>query len=88
MQLEASTAASLGSWDTTGKYGKQLVEDSCAIMGMNNTHTSEFPEVVWAPGRTPEEVAACMRRIAEKGKLCMATRISPEVWPCTPYTYS
>eukprot|EP00240_Pyramimonas_obovata_P012777 CAMPEP_0118946228 /NCGR_PEP_ID=MMETSP1169-20130426/43850_1 /TAXON_ID=36882 /ORGANISM="Pyramimonas obovata, Strain CCMP722" /LENGTH=258 /DNA_ID=CAMNT_0006892147 /DNA_START=161 /DNA_END=934 /DNA_ORIENTATION=+ len=78
--LEASTAAALGGWDNSGKNGEQLVEDSCAIMGLSNTQTSEFPEVVWAPGKTPEEVAACMRRIVEKGKLCMATRISPEVF--------
>lgn len=42
-----------------------------------------FPEVVWGPGKTPEQLVRIMTALAEQGdaqSVVMATRIAPEVY--------
>lgn len=39
-----------------------------------------FPEVVWGPGKTPEQIAAILGRLVEKNPVAMATRVEPEVY--------
>ena len=41
-----------------------------------------FPEVIWGPGKSPEQLVAIMTRLAETEALVVATRITPEV--CLP----
>lgn len=38
-----------------------------------------FPEVVSGNGKSPEQIAAIMRQLAQNEQLVMATRISPQV---------
>ena len=38
-----------------------------------------FPEVVSGAGKTPEQIAAIMRQLAQTEQLVLATRISPQV---------
>ena len=38
-----------------------------------------FPEVVYCPGKTAEQIAAIMQRLAEKSDRVLATRCAPEV---------
>jgi len=38
-----------------------------------------FPEVIWGPGKTPEQIAQIMTAMAQKNAVVMATRIEPEV---------
>lgn len=37
-----------------------------------------FPEVVFAPGKTPATVVGVFERLAAQGQDCLATRVSPE----------
>ncbi|MDJ1183226.1 nickel pincer cofactor biosynthesis protein LarB [Roseofilum casamattae] len=41
-----------------------------------------FPEVVWGPGKTPEQIAEIMQRLHDRrqGGVVMATRIEPDVY--------
>jgi hypothetical protein len=39
-----------------------------------------FPEAVYAPGKSPEQVAALMKRLVEHGQTALATRASREVY--------
>ncbi len=38
-----------------------------------------FPEVIWGPGKTPEQIAQIMEVMAAKNPVVMATRIEPTV---------
>lgn len=38
------------------------------------------PEVIFCPGKAPEEIVEIMRRLYEKNGRVMATRASPQVW--------
>lgn len=38
-----------------------------------------FPEVVWGPGKTPDQIARIMAALAQHNPVVMATRIDPEV---------
>lgn len=39
-----------------------------------------FPEVVWGPGKTPEQIAEILLRLRERNAVAMATRIAPEIF--------
>lgn len=39
-----------------------------------------FPEVVWGPGKTPEQIASILQTLRERAPVAMATRIEPEVY--------
>ncbi len=39
-----------------------------------------FPEVVWGPGKTPEQIALILEKLAQQHPVALATRIDPEVW--------
>lgn len=39
-----------------------------------------FPEVVWGPGKTPEQIVRIMQAMRQRNPVVMATRIEPEVY--------
>ncbi len=39
-----------------------------------------FPEAIWGQHKTPVQIAAIMRHLAEQHRLALATRISPEAY--------
>jgi pyridinium-3,5-biscarboxylic acid mononucleotide synthase len=39
-----------------------------------------FPEVIWGPGKTPEQIAQIMESMRDRNPTVMATRIEPEVF--------
>jgi NCAIR mutase (PurE)-related protein len=39
-----------------------------------------FPEVIWGPGKTPDQIAHIMAAMSQRNSVVMATRISPEVY--------
>ena len=43
-----------------------------------------FPEVVLGEGKTPEQIAAILRKMGSNDQVAMATRVAPEV--CTSAT--
>ncbi|WP_244348449.1 nickel pincer cofactor biosynthesis protein LarB [Thermostichus vulcanus] len=38
-----------------------------------------FPEAVWGPGKTPEQIAQIMEQLHQRGSLALATRIEAQV---------
>lgn len=39
-----------------------------------------FPEAIWGPGKTPEQIAALLDRLRETEPVALATRITPDVY--------
>ena len=39
-----------------------------------------FPEVIWGPGKTPEQIAQIMAAMRHRSPVVMATRIEPDVY--------
>ncbi|MFB2897709.1 nickel pincer cofactor biosynthesis protein LarB [Aerosakkonemataceae cyanobacterium BLCC-F50] len=39
-----------------------------------------FPEVIWGPGKTPDQIAQIFQAMRQKNPVVMATRITPEVY--------
>ena len=39
-----------------------------------------FPEVIWGPGKTPEQIAQIMEVMRQRNPVVMATRIEPAVY--------
>ncbi|HEY9698114.1 MAG TPA: nickel pincer cofactor biosynthesis protein LarB [Trichocoleus sp.] len=39
-----------------------------------------FPEVIWGPGKTPEQIVQIMQKMRRRNPVVMATRIEPEVY--------
>ncbi|MDJ0696132.1 nickel pincer cofactor biosynthesis protein LarB [Mastigocoleus sp. MO_188.B34] len=39
-----------------------------------------FPEVIWGPGKTPEQIAQIMEVMRQRNEVVMATRITPDVY--------
>ncbi|MDJ0716978.1 MAG: nickel pincer cofactor biosynthesis protein LarB [Prochloraceae cyanobacterium] len=39
-----------------------------------------FPEAIWGPGKTAEQIAAIMRATQKRSPVVMATRIEPEIY--------
>ncbi|QIZ71749.1 nickel pincer cofactor biosynthesis protein LarB [Oxynema aestuarii] len=39
-----------------------------------------FPEVIWGPGKTPDQIAEIMEVMRQRNPVVMATRIAPEVY--------
>jgi NCAIR mutase (PurE)-related protein len=39
-----------------------------------------FPEVIWGPGKTPEQILQILQSLRQRNPVVMATRIEPEVY--------
>ncbi|NMG18714.1 nickel pincer cofactor biosynthesis protein LarB [Brasilonema bromeliae] len=39
-----------------------------------------FPEVIWGPGKTPDQIAQIMEAMRQRNSVVMATRIEPDVF--------
>jgi len=46
----------------------------------HRTLRTGFPEVIWGPGKTPEQIAEIMEAMRLRNPVVMATRIEPEVF--------
>ena len=54
--------------------GYQQVGDFAAVDAWRAQRTG-FPEVVWAPGKTPEQIAAILKQLASNDRLALASRV-------------
>ncbi|MDV2999549.1 MAG: Pyridinium-3,5-biscarboxylic acid mononucleotide synthase [Chroococcopsis gigantea SAG 12.99] len=54
------------------------IEDFAKIDHHRQLRTG-FPEVVWGPGKTPEQIIHIMEALGQKNSVVMATRIEPDV---------
>ncbi|MDJ0514999.1 MAG: nickel pincer cofactor biosynthesis protein LarB [Trichodesmium sp. MO_231.B1] len=57
----------------------EKVEDFAKIDHHRNIRTG-FPEVIWGPGKKPEQIIKIMEVMRAKNPIVMATRIEPEVY--------
>lgn len=55
------------------------VADFAKIDHHRNLRTG-FPEVIWGPGKTPDQIAQIMEVMRQRHPVVMATRIEPEVY--------
>lgn len=46
----------------------------------HRTLRTGFPEVIWGPGKTPEQIAGIMEAMRSRNPIVMATRIEPTVY--------
>ncbi|MEP0751129.1 nickel pincer cofactor biosynthesis protein LarB [Trichocoleus sp. Lan] len=46
----------------------------------HRTLRTGFPEVIWGPGKTPEQIAGIMEAMRSRNPIVMATRIEPAVY--------
>ncbi|XHX80221.1 MAG: nickel pincer cofactor biosynthesis protein LarB [Stenomitos frigidus ULC029] len=57
----------------------ETVEDFARIDHHRAIRTG-FPEVIWGPGKTPDQIAQIMEVMRDRTAVVMATRIEPEVY--------
>ena len=51
-----------------------------AKLDLGRTARTGLPEVVWGPGKTPEQIAKIMLALRDRQSAVMATRVDPEVY--------
>lgn len=55
------------------------IEDFAKIDNHRSLRTG-FPEVIWGPGKTPEQITQIIRTMRQRNPVVMATRIEPDVY--------
>lgn len=54
--------------------------DDFAKIDHHRSLRTGFPEVIWGPGKTPEQIVQIIMRLRQHNPVVMATRIEPEVY--------
>lgn len=54
--------------------------DDFANVDHHRSLRTGFPEVIWGPGKTPEQIVKIMQTMRDRAPVVMATRIEPEVY--------
>lgn len=62
------------------KYLTYEPVDDFARIDHHRTLRTGFPEVIWGPGKTPEQIARIMEVMRRNTPVVMATRIEPQVY--------
>jgi len=62
------------------KYLTYEPVDNFARIDHHRTLRTGFPEVIWGPGKTPEQIARIMETMRQQTPIVMATRIEAEVY--------
>lgn len=79
--LDAVAAGDVSVRDATARIKRLDVEDlGFARLDHHRTLRRGFPEVIYSPGKTPEQVAAIAERMAAAGHTVLATRCSAEAF--------
>lgn len=60
-------------------FAYEPVEDFAKIDHHRRLRTG-FPEVIWGPGKTPDQIAQIMEVMRSRNSVVMATRITPDVY--------
>lgn len=55
------------------------LEDYATLEATSQTRTG-LPEVVWGPGKTPDQVASIMQALVQHQRVAIATRVEPEMY--------
>ncbi|MFM7369686.1 MAG: nickel pincer cofactor biosynthesis protein LarB, partial [Sphaerospermopsis kisseleviana] len=81
--LLESVANGTISPDTAFESLKDLAYESVGEFAKIDHHRhlrTGFPEVIWGPGKTPEQIAQIMEVMRHRTSVVMATRIQPDVY--------
>jgi hypothetical protein len=80
--LEAVAAGNLSPTDALDKLKHFTYEPvgNFAKIDHHRTLRTGFPEVIWGPGKTPEQIAQIMEAMRLRNPVVMATRIEPDVF--------
>ncbi|NJP10810.1 MAG: nickel pincer cofactor biosynthesis protein LarB [Leptolyngbyaceae cyanobacterium RU_5_1] len=62
------------------KYLNFETVDDFARIDHHRALRTGFPEVIWGPGKTPEQIARIMEVMRDRAPVVMATRIEPDVY--------
>lgn len=62
------------------KYLNYEPVDDFAKIDHHRALRTGFPEVIWGPGKTPDQIAQIMRVMRDRAEVVMATRIESEVY--------
>ena len=62
------------------KYLTYEPVDDFAHIDHHRALRTGFPEVIWGPGKTPDQIAQIMEVMRDRASVVMATRIEPEVY--------
>jgi len=62
------------------KYLAYEPVDDFARIDHHRALRTGFPEVIWGPGKTPDQIARIMEVMRHQAEVVMATRIEPEVY--------
>ena len=64
-----------------GRLRRLDIEDlGYARVDHHRTLRTGFPEVIYSPGKTPQQVAAIAQRLVQRDQTALATRAAPEVF--------
>ena len=80
--LEAVAAGQVSpavALDKLKNFAYEQVGDFAKI-DHHRTLRTGFPEVIWGPGKTPEQIAQIMEVMRRRNSVVMATRIEPDVF--------
>ncbi len=81
--LLESVANGTISPDTAFESLKDLAYESVGEFAKIDHHRhirTGFPEVIWGPGKTPDQIAQIMEVMRQRASVVMATRIQPDVY--------
>ena len=72
----AAASFSLGDDDSSST----LEVGDFAKLDLGRTARTGLPEVVWGPGKTPEQILAIMEALRDKQSAVLATRVAPDMY--------
>lgn len=72
--------AGFGSCSSSSFSNNTLEVGDFAKLDLGRTARTGMPEVVWGPGKTPEQIVRIMGALRHRQSVVMATRITPEAF--------
>jgi NCAIR mutase (PurE)-related protein len=85
--LEDVRRGTVGVDDALEELRMLPVEDlGFAQLDLHRAVRRGFPEVIYGPGKTPEQISELMTRLADAGQTVLVTRVAPEVYEALPST--
>jgi NCAIR mutase (PurE)-related protein len=75
--LEAVAAGHIGPEEAAFSVGRES-DLGFAVFDDDRAHRTGSPEIIYGPGKTPEQIALLLSHVAARGELALATRVDTE----------